>query len=228
MESQVPPSGPSAGIGSGSAAGPEGFTIASRHGDARVLIDRAGAGARAFLMVLTHGAAGGVETPDLVAVRDAVLGLGGTVARVVQPYRVRGGRAPGSAVRQDEAWADVVAALRRGYGGTGVPLLQGGRSNGARLACRTARVTRADAVIALAFPLHPPGRPERSRRAELVAAGVPVLAVSGERDPFGIPRAEDAEQLVVLAAEGHALARNPAAVGAAVSSWLRQWLSRSR
>ncbi len=83
-------------------------------------------------------------------------------------------------------------------------------------------------MIALAFPLHPPGHPERSRRGELLAAGVDVLAVSGNRDPFGTPDVADAAQVVVLEGEGHALSKNPAAVGTAVSAWLRQWISRGR
>jgi len=106
-------------------------------------------------------------------------------------------------------------------------VVAGGRSNGARLACRTARAAGADAVIALAFPMHPPGRPERSRRDEMLAAGVDVLAVSGDRDPFGIPGPADAARVVVLAGEGHSLSRDPAAVGAAVSSFLRERVSRS-
>jgi len=216
------------------------LTVASRHGDAKVLLEQAAdravasravrarhVGAPAFLLALTHGAGGGVDAPDLLAVRDAAAELGGAVARVIQPYLLRGARAPGSAVRQDEAWTDVIAALRQRYGGPGIPFLAGGRSNGARLACRTARAVGAAAVIALAFPLHPPGRPERSRRGELLAAGVPVLAVSGAGDPFGIPDSTDVAHLVVLAGQGHTLARDPAAVGAAVSRWLGQWLSRS-
>jgi uncharacterized protein len=199
-------------------------TVATAHGDAEVAFETAAD--PAFLLVLTHGAGGGVESPDLLAVRDAGLVLGGAVARVTQPYRVRGSRAPGSAARQDDAWAQVIAALRGPA--PDMPLLQGGRSNGARLACRTARRVGAAAVIALAFPLHPPGRPEASRRAELLAAGVDVLAVSGGRDPFGIPAARDAAQVVVLAGEAHALARDPAAVGAAVRCWLGEWLSRGR
>jgi hypothetical protein len=121
-----------------------------------------------LLLALTHGSAGGVDAPDLLAVRDAVLAIGGTVARVVQPFRLRGARAPGSAVKQDEAWVALIAELRRRY--PGLPLVQGGRSNGARVACRTARAVGADGVIALAFPLHPPGKPERSRADELRAA----------------------------------------------------------
>ena len=212
-------------------------TVATSHGEAHVLLDQAPE--PPFLVVLTHGAAGGVEAPDLLAARDAALGLGGAVARVVQPYQVRGGRAPGSATRQDAAWIEIIAAVRdmpwRRPGGAaaaaaettdhpagGITLIQGGRSNGARVACRTAPAVRADGVIALAFPLHPPGHPERSRRGELLAAGVDVLAVSGGSDPFGIPDAADAGQVVVLAGEGHALAKDPAAVSAVVAAWLRR------
>jgi predicted alpha/beta-hydrolase family hydrolase len=195
--------------------------ISTRSGAARAEID-APAGA-AFLLVLTHGAAGGVGTPDLLAVRDAAAGLGGTVARVTQPYRLRGARAPGSAGRQDAAWLEIVSVLRAGF--PGLPLVQGGRSNGARVACRTARAAGARAVLALAFPLHPPGRPDRSRVAELRAAGTEVLVVSGDRDPFGVPGSADASKVVVLPGETHALSRNPAAVASAVRSWLSEILA---
>ena len=179
------------------------------------------AGEPAFLLVLTHGAGGKADSPDLLAVRDAALGLGGAVALVTQPYRVAGRRAPGSPGRQDAAWTEAVAALRDAAGGRKVRLVQGGRSNGARVACRTARGVGAVAVIALAFPLHPPGRPERSRADELRAAGTPVLVVNGERDPFGIPDPADASRVVVLPGETHALSRNPAAAGQAAAGWLR-------
>ena len=179
-----------------------------------------------FLLVLTHGAGGGVGTPDLLAARSAAARLGGTVALVTQPYRVRGARAPGSAARQDAAWLEVISALRARY--AGLPLIQGGRSNGARVACRTARAAEARAVLALAFPLHPPGRPERSRAAELREAGTYVLAVSGDRDAFGVPVAADASKVVVLPGETHALSRNPAAVAAAVQPWLREMLALPR
>ena len=105
-------------------------------------------------------------------------------------------RAPGAPGPQDAAWLEIVAALRQEY--PGLPLVQGGRSNGARVACRTAREAGALAVIALAFPLHPPGRPEQSRVDELRGAGVDVLVVNGERDPFGIPARRDAARVVVL------------------------------
>ncbi len=174
-----------------------------------------------FLLVLTHGAGGGVGAPDLLAARDAGLKAGGLVARVVQPYRVRGGRAPGSADRQDAAWAEIIAALRRLA--PHVPLVQGGRSNGARVACRTAAEVGALAVIALAFPLHPPGAPDRSRRAELLqarTAGAAVLVVNGERDPFGIPGPRDANRVVVVPGETHALKGHAQVISAAVAEWL--------
>jgi uncharacterized protein len=176
----------------------------------------------AFLLVLTHGAGGGVESPDLQAARQAATDLGAAVARVVQPYRVRGGRAPGSPDRQDAAWLEIIAALRQRF--PAIPLVQGGRSNGARLACRTAREAGARAVVALAFPLHPPGRPERSRVAELREAGSDVLVVNGDRDPFGIPDSTDATRVVVLAGETHALSRRTQEIRQVVESWLREVL----
>lgn len=194
--------------------------ISTAAGPARVTIDAPVE--PAFLLVMTHGAAGGVDTKDLLAVRDAALDLGGAVARVLQPYRVRGASAPGSPDRQDAAWLEIIAALRGTY--PGIPLVQGGRSNGARVACRTAAAASARAVVALAFPLHPPGRPGQSRAGELRAAGTDVLVISGERDPFGIPDQADATRLIVLPGETHALTRNPAAVGSAVGSWLRDLL----
>ena len=184
---------------------------------------QAGPAGPGFLLVLTHGASGGVGTPDLLAVRDTAAQLGGTVALVTQPYRVRGARAPGAPERQDAAWLEIIEVLRAGF--PGIPLVQGGRSNGARVACRTARAAAARAVLALAFPLHPPGRPERSRAAELRAAGAEVLAVSGDRDPFGVPASADASKVVVLPGETHALSRNPAAVAGPVRSWLREILA---
>jgi predicted alpha/beta-hydrolase family hydrolase len=190
--------------------------ISTQAGPAQVEIDRPPAAS--FLIVLTHGAGGGVASKDLLAVRDACLGLGGVVARVLQPYRVRGARAPGAPGPQDAAWLDIVAKLCAES--PGLPLIQGGRSNGARVACRTASEAGARAVVALAFPLHPPGRPDQSRVAELREAGTDVLVVNGERDPFGIPDRRDATRVVVLPGETHALSKHPAAVGAAVAEWL--------
>lgn len=183
----------------------------------------AGAGAPSFLLVLTHGSGGRVATPDVLAVQDAGLRLGAVAALVTQPYRVKGQRAPGNADRQDAAWAEVIGALRRSIGGD-LPLIQGGRSNGARVACRTAQAAGARGVIALAFPLHPPGRPERSRAAELAMAGTDVLVINGRNDPFGVPRRGAGRRLVVLDGETHALSRHPEAVGRAAGSWLRKLL----
>ena len=148
--------------------------------------DRPRSGGPAFLLVLTHGSGGGPESADLLAVRDAVLPLGAVVVLVTQPYRVKGHRAPGPAARQDAAWAEIIDVLRPAAGPR-VPLVQGGRSNGARVACRTAGTTGARAVLALAFPLHPPGHPEKSRAGELSLAGTDVLVINGSRDPFGVP-----------------------------------------
>jgi len=190
--------------------------IGTHAGPASVEIDRPGKAS--FLVALTHGAGGGVASKDLLAVRDACLELGGVVARVLQPYRVRGARAPGAPGPQDTAWLEIIARLRAEI--PDLPLIQGGRSNGARVACRTARAAGARAVVALAFPLHPPGRPDQSRVAELRQAGTDVLVVNGERDPFGVPDERDATRVVVLPGETHALSKDPAAVGAAVGGWL--------
>jgi hypothetical protein len=190
-------------------------------GMARVEVE--GPGKPAFLLVLTHGAGGGVDSPDVLAAARAGAGLGAAVARVLQPYRVRGARAPGSPERQDAAWLEVIAALREQF--PAAPLVQGGRSNGARVACRTAREAGARAVVALAFPLHPPGRPERSRAAELRQAGTPVLVVNGERDPFGIPDSADASRVVVLPGETHALSKHPEEIRRSVESWLSEILA---
>jgi uncharacterized protein len=194
--------------------------IMTAGGAARAELDGDRAGAR-FLLVLTHGAGGSAGAPDLLAARDAALGIGGLVARVTQPYRVRGARAPGSPVRQDAAWTEVVAALT-GLA-PGAPLVQGGRSNGARVACRTAGLVGASAVIALAFPLRPPGPSAQSRAADLHAArasGAPVLVVNGERDPFGIPGPEDADRVVIVPGETHALRGHRAVIAAAVAEFL--------
>jgi len=190
--------------------------IATEAGPARVELDRV-AGPR-FLLVLTHGSGGGVDSADLLAARQAGLDLGACVARVVQPYRVRGARAPGSAPRQDAAWLEITGALRRRF--PAVPLIQGGRSNGARVACRTARAAGARAVLALAFPLHPPGRPDRSRAGELQEAGTEVLVINGSADPFGVPEPADGVDVVVLPGATHALARRSAEIRDAVEKWL--------
>lgn len=174
----------------------------------------------AALLVLGHGAGGGVDAPDLRALRDAAVRAGVAVARVTQPYRLAGRRAPAPAGHLDEAWRAVVAELRRRH--PAVPaLVVGGRSSGARVACRTATAVGADGVVALAFPLHPPGRPERSRAAEL-ATGLPTLVVNGDRDPFGVPDAGPSIQVVVRPGERHELRVDPAGTAARVVDWLRE------
>ncbi len=194
--------------------------ISTGQGPAQVALEEARK--PAFLLIMTHGAGGGPDTKDVLSASAAAAGLGATVARVLQPYRVRGARAPGSPERQDQAWLEIVAELGSRY--PGIPLVQGGRSNGARVACRTAVAAGARGVVALAFPLHPPGRPDSSRAGELRGAGVDVLVVNGERDPFGIPAEADASRVVVLPGETHALSRHPAAVGEAVGEWLSELL----
>jgi predicted alpha/beta-hydrolase family hydrolase len=198
--------------------------IETAYGPAAVELD--GPARAKFLLVLTHGAGGGVDSADLLAARDAGLSAGGTVARVLQPYRVRGASAPGSPQRQDAAWLEIIAALRDRRPRR--PLVQGGRSNGARVACRTASAAGATAVLALAFPLHPPGRPDRSRADELRAAGVDVLVINGDRDPFGIPDPADAARVVVLPGQTHALSGAARLIEREVSAWLGAVLAGGR
>jgi len=190
-------------------------------GPARVQLDQPEDGTPRFLVLLTHGAGGSPDTADVRAVRGAARALGAVTALITQPYRVRGARAPGSAAKQDAAWAEIARALRRETeGDRPLPLVQCGRSNGARVVCRTAREVGAAGVIALAFPLHPPGQPEKSRDLELRAAGTSVLVVNGERDPFGVPQPDERTVVLVLPGETHALSKCPAAVGDAVTAWL--------
>jgi predicted alpha/beta-hydrolase family hydrolase len=164
-------------------------------------------------LVLGHGAGGGVESPDLKGAAQAALEAGLTVALVEQPYRVAGRRSPAPANQLDVAWTSVIEQL-----GFEVPLIVGGRSSGARVACRTAAATGAVAVLCLAFPVHPPGRPEKSRLEELDAVTVPTLVVQGERDPFGLPPPAP-NRTVVQVPGTHAL-RSSATVGLEISAWL--------
>ena len=186
-------------------------TVDTPHGPARVHlqeVDAPWAG-----LVLGHGAGGGVSSPDLVGAANAANGAGLSVALVEQPYRVAGRRAPAPAAQLDAAWLAVVSRLFEG-----LPLVVGGRSLGARVAGRTSAEVGAVAVLCLAFPVHPPGRPEKSRLAELDAVSVPVLVVQGESDPFGLsPPGPDRK--VVTIPGTHSL-RSSAAVEAVVSEWL--------
>ena len=173
-------------------------------------------------LVLGHGAGGGVAARDLVAVTEAARADGIGVVLVEQPYRVAGRRSPAPAPRLDAAWTAVVGDLvEREL--RGLPLVVGGRSSGARVACRTAGATGAVGVICLAFPLQPPPRrsgPAPSRLPELERVGVPVLVVQGERDPFGIPPAAPG-RTVALVPGDHGLKAGLGAVAAATRSWLR-------
>jgi predicted alpha/beta-hydrolase family hydrolase len=168
-------------------------------------------------LVLGHGAGGGLDTPELAGAAGAARAAGLGVALVEQPYRVAGRRSPAPARQLDAAWTSVVAARRAGPL-RGLPILTGGRSSGARVACRTAADTGSVAVLCLAFPLHPPGRPGQSRLAELDAVGVPTLVVQGERDPFGTPPAGPG-RTVIRVPGTHSL-KSGAAVAAAVADWL--------
>ncbi|MCB5170165.1 hydrolase [Streptomyces bambusae] len=138
--------------------------------------------ARAVLAV-SHGAGGGIEARDLQALAAALPGRGFTVALVEQPWRVAGKKVAPAPKTLDTGWRGLWPALA----GPGLPVVAGGRSAGARVACRTGAELGAAAVLALSFPLHPPGRPERSRADELTGAGLPALVVQGGRDPFGRP-----------------------------------------
>jgi uncharacterized protein len=197
------------------------LTISTPVGEARAFVRGEGAA----LAVLGHGAGGGVTAADLVAVSGALVAAGWAVARVEQPYRVQGRRAPDRAPKLDMAWTAVLEALTRDRTG---PVLVGGRSSGARVACRTAAATGAAAVLCLAFPLRPPGRPSRSARQqpgpsradELTLVGDrPMLVVQGDRDAFGTA-AEFPPGIEVVAVPGDHALRRTAPVVEAVVSWL--------
>lgn len=155
-------------------------TVSTPHGDARLVTDRAREPVATLL--LNHGAGGGIGSPDLEALARDLPPQGVSVVRLEMPWKVAGKKvAPGPAVL-DECLLAAVATMRQR-----TPLVLGGRSAGARVAARCAGLVDAAGCLALAFPLHPPGKPERSRRDELDAVRVPTLVVQGERDPFGLP-----------------------------------------
>ncbi|HWJ31540.1 MAG TPA: alpha/beta family hydrolase [Gaiellaceae bacterium] len=182
--------------------------------------------ARAAL-ILGHGAGGGVSAPDLVAASRAAEAVGARAVLVEQPYRVAGRRSPAPARQLDAAWTAVVEQLRDREL-AGLRLVVGGRSAGARVACRTAEAAGAVAVVCLAFPLQPPGRSQApSRIDELDAVAVPTLVVQGERDPFGIPPSAKRRKVVLVAGD-HGLKADVGAVEAAVADWLDNVLARAR
>jgi len=203
-------------------------TVHTPAGPARVTWRRA---ARPRLVLaLGHGAGGGIEARDLRALAGTLPAHGVSIALVEQPWRVAGRRLAPAPRTLDEGWRAVWPALAR----EGLPVVSGGRSAGARVACRTATGLGAHAVLALAFPLHPPGRPERSRADELRGAGVPTLVVQGGRDPFGRPTEFPEGTEVVEVPEGdHGFAVPKrgtvdqetalAVLTGAVREWLARW-----
>jgi predicted alpha/beta-hydrolase family hydrolase len=183
------------------------------HGPARAhphLVDSA-----STVLVLGHGAGGGVGAPDLKTATETANEAGVSVYLVEQPYRVAGRKAPAPAPQLDAAWIAVCAGLPL----DGRRLLVGGRSSGARVACRTAQAVGAAGVLCLAFPLHPPGRPEKTRLPELEAVQVPVTIVQGESDPFGMPPAAP-DRTVVRLRGNHSLRSDVNGLRAAVRAFL--------
>jgi predicted alpha/beta-hydrolase family hydrolase len=181
-------------------------------------------------LVLGHGAGGGVNARDLVAAADVAHAAGLSVVLVEQPYRVAGRRSPAPAHQLDTAWTAVIDRLVANEL-RGLPLVVGGRSSGARVACRTAKATGASGVICLAFPLQSPRRsgaaPAPSRLPELDAVIVPTLVVQGASDRFGIPPATE-RRMVVQVAGDHSLRSDLGAVGEAVRTWLLRIVLGSR
>jgi uncharacterized protein len=195
---------------------PRAITIATPSGPARARVFAADDPWAA--LVLGHGAGGGTDAPDLRAARDAALHAGVSVALVDQPYRVAGRRSPAPAPRLDEAWIAAVARLQAGSL-AGLELIVGGRSSGARVACRTAADTGAAAVLCLAFPLVSPKGV--SRQDELDLPHVPVLVVQGTTDRFGMPALKRGRTVVKVRGD-HSLRSDVPAVRDAVESWLRR------
>jgi uncharacterized protein len=194
--------------------------VTTPRGVARLHLDDGGAG----LLVLGHGAGGGPDAPDLLAARAGALEAGWSVIRVEQPWRVAGKRVAEAPTHLDTAWSAIVSDLRHGG-----PLVLGGRSSGARVACRTATALGATAVLALAFPLVPPGRAV-SRLDELLLPVGPRLVVQGDRDAFGVPQAAPGVVVHVVAGADHSFAvrkadgRTRAQVLTEVEATVRAWL----
>ncbi|MFJ8183124.1 alpha/beta family hydrolase [Streptomyces sp. NPDC096105] len=172
-------------------------------GAARITWHHAPGRAR-LVLAASHGAGGGIEARDLAALAAVLPAHGVTVALVEQPWRVAGRKVAPAPKTLDTGWRGVWPALAE----PGLPVISGGRSAGARVACRTAADLGARAVLALSFPLHPPGKPEKSRAEELLGAGVPTLVVQGGNDPFGKPAEfpEGDHELVEVARADHGFA----------------------
>ncbi|WP_030780925.1 alpha/beta family hydrolase [Streptomyces sp. NRRL S-920] len=161
---------------------PQSEIVETGAGEARITWHPARKKAR-LLLAVSHGAGGGIEARDLKALAAALPPHGVSVALVEQPWRVAGKKLAPAPKTLDVGWRGIWPALEK----KGLPVISGGRSAGARVACRTATELGAAAVLALSFPLHPPGKPEKSRADELLGAGVPTLVVQGGNDPFGRP-----------------------------------------
>jgi predicted alpha/beta-hydrolase family hydrolase len=195
-------------------------------GDARAHVTLpADSGAARAALVLGHGAGGGVGAPDLLVAQRAALAEGLAVALVEQPYRVAGRRSPPPAARLDLAWKAVLEWLGAHHL-SGCKLVVGGRSSGARVACRTADATGAVGVLCLAFPLQPPARAGAtrvapSRQPELDGVGVPMLVVQGRNDRFGMPGPASGREVLVVEGD-HGLKREPSRIDEAVARWLRE------
>ncbi|WP_448071653.1 alpha/beta hydrolase family protein [Georgenia yuyongxinii] len=190
--------------------------VATPYGPARVHLD--GTTAAGATVMLGHGAGGGVTARDLTLAAEVARGAGLAVALVEQPYRVAGRRAPAPARQLDAAWVAVAAWVRERTGDA-LPLVVGGRSSGARVACRTAGTVGAVGVLCLAFPLRPPGRADRpSRLPELDGAGVPTLVIQGARDPFGVPPPGEGRRVVVVDGD-HSLAKDHGRIRAVLEEW---------
>jgi len=190
------------------------FEVPTSVGIARVHLSGNG-GLSDGLLALGHGAGGGVDAPDLLAARNAAHAVGWRVALVEQPWRVRGRKVAEAPPRLDAAWVEVLATL------DGAPLVVGGRSAGARVACRTASQVGADGVLCLAFPLHPPGRPDRSRLPELELVQLPLLVLQGDRDAFGMP---PGAVVVPGADHGFKVTRGHEPAAPQVERHVREWL----
>ena len=190
--------------------------------EGRAVVHLAGGPRPRGALVLGHGAGGGIAADDLVAASEAARADGFVVALVEQPYRVAGRRSPPPAPRLDGAWTAIIERLAARQL-RGLPLVVGGRSSGARVACRTAAANAAAAVVCLAFPLQPPSRadgtPRPSRLPELDGVTVPMLVVQGRRDPFGLPPPAP-NRRVALVEGTHSLRGAGAEVAAAVADWL--------
>jgi uncharacterized protein len=200
---------------------PDVLELATPHGPARAHITHAENARRA--LILGHGAGGGIQAPDLQAASEAALAINTSVALVEQPYRVAGRRSAAPAKQLDAAWIAIIEQLATGPF-EDLPHVSGGRSSGARVACRTAAATRAIAVVCLAFPLVPPQRktatgPPKTRQDELDAVTVPVLVVQGENDRFGMPESS-ANRTVIRLRGDHRLASDRNGLKTAVTQFL--------